>query len=228
MMKPEKYIRYPDIPTDLLEGFNLEQLRDSLSHVLWIGGATDAGKTTIAQKLAERHNLQVYHYDRHDVTHHYILIEKNIRSNTNKTMEETWIDPTPIKLLEGCIQGFIDRFPLMIDDLLTMPKNSMILAEGFGVLPELIMPILSDARKVVYLFPTATFKYESMERRNKLAGLGDKAEFGRRNLFIRDMLLSDYIHKQSESYAAKNYLIDGSKSILEMTSLIEEYFKPFL
>ncbi len=39
-------------------------LRSVLAHVLWIGGAPDAGKTSIANLLAEKHQLQVYHFDR--------------------------------------------------------------------------------------------------------------------------------------------------------------------
>ena len=31
-----------------------ENLKQALAHVLWIGGTTDAGKTTIAQLLGER------------------------------------------------------------------------------------------------------------------------------------------------------------------------------
>jgi hypothetical protein len=37
-----------------------------LPHVLWIGGATDAGKTSVAQALAGRHRLQAYHYGRYE------------------------------------------------------------------------------------------------------------------------------------------------------------------
>jgi hypothetical protein len=43
-------------------GDEMEQpMIPALSHVLWIGGATDSGKSTAAQKLAQRHQLQVYH-----------------------------------------------------------------------------------------------------------------------------------------------------------------------
>jgi hypothetical protein len=42
------------------------ELGQALSHVLWIGGATDTGKTTISEIFAVRYGFQVYHYDRHD------------------------------------------------------------------------------------------------------------------------------------------------------------------
>ena len=51
-------------------------LQQSLANVLWIGGATDAGKSTVAQNLAEQYSFQVYHYDQHDLPHHVQLSQK--------------------------------------------------------------------------------------------------------------------------------------------------------
>ncbi|MFN8542528.1 MAG: hypothetical protein U0232_34240, partial [Thermomicrobiales bacterium] len=48
---------------------NTSPLRDQLAHVLWIGGPPDSGKTSLADLLAERHSLQVYHFDRHEADH---------------------------------------------------------------------------------------------------------------------------------------------------------------
>ncbi len=39
-----------------VEGRAIQGLQQRLNHVLWIGGATDAGKTTVAQYLAARSN----------------------------------------------------------------------------------------------------------------------------------------------------------------------------
>ena len=35
----------------------------SLRRTLWIGGAQWSGKTTVAEAIATRHGLTVYHYD---------------------------------------------------------------------------------------------------------------------------------------------------------------------
>ena len=43
-------------------------LLSALAHVLWIGGAPDAGKTSIA-KCSRKQQLQVYHFDRHEPAH---------------------------------------------------------------------------------------------------------------------------------------------------------------
>ena len=45
-------------------------LRKRLTHVFWIGGATDTGKSTVAQNLADRYGMYVYHYDKTNSEHH--------------------------------------------------------------------------------------------------------------------------------------------------------------
>lgn len=36
-----------------------KELRDSLSHVLWIGGASDSGKSTVTRMLAGKFTLAI-------------------------------------------------------------------------------------------------------------------------------------------------------------------------
>jgi hypothetical protein len=50
-------------------------LKQQLAHILWIGGATDMGKSTVAQTLAARHEWYVYHYNEKDVEHHLKLVD---------------------------------------------------------------------------------------------------------------------------------------------------------
>lgn len=203
-----------------------DKTKEALSCVLWIGGATDAGKTTIAQLIAERRKLPCYHYDRYDVAHHELLARAN--RYVPMTLEESWLRPTPPELLERCWQSFANRLPLMLEDLLAMPKDTPVLAEGFGLTPELIAPLLSDSRKAIYLFPTATFKYASMERRQKLAGLGEQAAEARKNLFIRDMLLADRLRGQARAQGFAVLDVDGTDSAEQIALSIEQQFAPFL
>ena len=59
------------IQTDLLlpsRETTVSKLQQALAHVLWIGRATDSGKTSVARALAERYGLQAYHLDLYDRT----------------------------------------------------------------------------------------------------------------------------------------------------------------
>ncbi len=59
-----------------------QELTQALSYVLWIGGATDSSKTTLAQMIAARHKFQCYHYDPHDLPHVKHLAQTHPRYRT--------------------------------------------------------------------------------------------------------------------------------------------------
>ena len=209
-----------------------QELRQALSHVLWIGGATDTGKTTISQIVAERHRLQIYHYDRYDQLQLERLAQTlpRYRAFLDASLEERWILPEPEELLQFVLQSFQDKFPLVLKSLLDFPKKPMIVAEGFGFTPELLFPILSSVRQAIWLVPSEDFKWASMERRNK-PSFKDKVsdpERATRNVFVRDMLLAKQVSVQAESCGLTVYEIDGTRSAEDMATLVEQHFEPFL
>ncbi|MEM9776266.1 MAG: hypothetical protein AAF902_16940 [Chloroflexota bacterium] len=143
--------------------------KDQYAHVLWIGGATDCGKTTAAASLAERLNFQVYHYDRFDVGHHDILAQtdEKIRHSLASGLEARWVQQTPEKLVGRFLRAAKLRFPLVLDDFAQFDSSKPIIAEGFRFLPELIHPLISMNEQVIFLVPSEKFKRESFERRGK-------------------------------------------------------------
>lgn len=209
-----------------------QELRQALSHILWIGGATDTGKTTISQIVAERHRLQIYHYDRHDQLQLEQLAQTlpRYRVFLDASLEERWIVPEPEDLLQFLLRSFQDRFPLVVKSLLDLPKEPMIVAEGFGFTPELLFPILSSVRQAVWFVPSEDFKWASMERRNKPSFKGEVSDPERatRNVFVRDMLLAKQVSVQAESRGLTVYKIDGTCSTEDMATQVEQHFEPFL
>jgi hypothetical protein len=206
-----------------------QELRQALSHVLWIGGATDTGKTTIAQIIAGRGGLQLYHYDRHDLPQMERLAQRlpRYRAFLEASLDERWVHPEPRDLLRFLFGSFRDRFPLVVEDLLGLPKEPMILAEGFGLTPELLHPVLSSKRQAVWLVPTSEFKRASMERRDKpsFKHKVSDSERATRNVFERDMLLAEEVRAQAESLGLTVYEVDGARSAEEMATLIERHFQ---
>jgi 2-phosphoglycerate kinase len=209
-----------------------QEHREALSHVLWIGGATDTGKTTISRIIAERYGVQVYNYDRHDLPQIKRLAQThaNYRAFLAGSLDDNWVHPEPEDLLQRVVRGFQDRFPLVVKDLLDLPKEPMIVAEGFGFTPELLSPVLSSKHQAIWLVPTKDFKRASMERRNKPSFKDEVSDPERatRNVFMRDMLLAKRVRAQAQSRGLTVYEIDGSRSVEEMATLIEQHFEPFL
>ncbi len=210
----------------------ISEMKKLLTHVLWIGGATDTGKSTIAQRLATRHELHVYHYDKTDAEHHRKLAETvpEIQRFNEASLDERWVIPEPSILFERALYSFSHRFALAIDDLLALPKDKPIIAEGFGLLPELVHPILSNRYQAIWLVPTQSFKRHSMERRGKpsFGKLTSNPEKAKMNLFLRDTMLADYYRKQVPIYGYTLYEIDGSRSIEQMMDLVEAHFANYL
>ena len=209
-----------------------QELRRALSHVLWIGGATDTGKTTISQIIATRYGLQVYNYDHHDQPQLERLAQTlpRYRAFLDASLDERWVHPEPEGLLQFVLRGFQDRFPLVIEDLLALPREPMIVAEGFGLTPALLSPVLSSKHQAIWLVPTEEFKRISMKRRHKPSFRDEVGDPDRatRNVFRRDMLLVEQVKAQARSRGLTVYEVNGSRSAEEIATLIERHFEPLL
>lgn len=203
-------------------------LKAQLRHILWIGGATDAGKSSVAQNLAHRHSLTVIHYDKEDAaqTERLAASVPEIRKFMEASLEERWVNTTPQAMFRFLLLSFRHRFPLMVEKLLEQPTAAPIIVEGFGLLPELVSPVLSSPQQAIWLVPTPTFKWESMTRRGKpsfAAALSDPQK-AKKNIFARDTLLADYYRAQVPSYGLTVLEVDGTQSIEEMTDRVERHF----
>lgn len=203
-------------------------LKHTFAHLLWIGGATDTGKTSITKMLAEKHGLQTYHYDRRDQDQIERLAQTkpHYRAFLDATHEERWIIPTPEEILAFNLTSFQDRFALVLDELLEMPRQPMIAAEGFGFLPELLAPLLMSKNQAVWLIPSEEFKLASMRRRGKPSFKDQVSDPERafRNVFERDMLLARHIRAQAEARGLTVLEVDGTHSLEEMAGRVEEHF----
>jgi hypothetical protein len=210
----------------------IDDLQQRLKHVVWIGGATDAGKTTVAQYLAAGHHYQIYHYDQTDLPHHEHLARSlpHYRAFLEASLETRWVQSSPADLMQRAVQSFRDRFPLVVDDLLALPTMPPIVAEGFGLTPELLAPILTSPHQAVWLIPTRAFKIASMARRNKPVWRDETSdpERAKQNLLERDILLAEHINAQARANRFEVYVVDGTESVEALAQRIARHVAPFL
>ena len=213
---------------------------DALSHILWIGGSPDAGKTSIAALLAERYQTQVYHFDRHESAHirradpaqhpAVVLLRTQLATlDESDLAHELWLARSPEEMARGTIASWSQRASLAIEDLLNLPTTSPIIAEGPGFFPEVIVPYLVDPRRGIWLVPSEEFKRDSVARRKKLATVPvrDLAQ-ARENLIQRDLLMGDHIRRRAAALGLTVHTIDGSQSLAEVAALVEAQFAPWL
>jgi shikimate kinase len=206
----------------------------AFAHVLWIGGASDAGKSTVARLLAERHRWQCYPCDFHE--HNHLIARADperqpaIYAEFQKSVEERWIQPTPEDLFQCVLETNDERFPMILDDLRSMPQRPMILVEGPRLFPKLVATLLTSAQQAVWLMPTPEFARESVERRDKPHGRFETSdpECYRANFLRRDALLAEYIRREVAAHGLTMIEVDGSRSPDEVADQIDAHFAPYL
>jgi len=128
-----------------------------LHAALWIGGAQWAGKSTVSNILAARHGLTACHYDYHDARGH---VERRAarRARAGSPYAECpgpdWVGSTLDVLAEKNLASFADRLEFVFDDLCALVSPHPVLAEGFGLRPELLAPMLDAPDRMIVMVPT--------------------------------------------------------------------------
>ncbi|HEX4213724.1 MAG TPA: hypothetical protein VIA06_10440 [Candidatus Dormibacteraeota bacterium] len=103
-----------------------------------MSGGRWAGKTTVADILARRHDLVAHHHDLHDARAHS---DRRIARRAERgdplegpDPEQAWVQSTP----EERVAGFPERFEWALDDLRAQVSGRPVSAEGWGLRPELV------------------------------------------------------------------------------------------
>lgn len=167
--------------------------------VLWIGGATGAGKTSISRALAYRHDLQLYNVDHRTYEH---------VARAARPPVFTWDHP-PDVLADRFVAYAHERFALVLEDLKALPAMPGAIAEGPFLLPSLVPP----GTPSLFLVPTP-------ERLMTTA-----AERGQRPVVLeRNLLLAERIRTEAE--AAGLCVLDVDRPLAVMVELADRLFAP--
>jgi len=199
-----------------------------LQHVRWIGGGTGAGKSTIAQRLAREHGLRVYDSDRAIGDHarrSHPLEHPLVQRFMAMDMDERWVHRSPAVMLET-FHGFQgEGFEFIVEDLLAMPDDAPILAEGFRLLPRLVAPLLTSPHQAVSLVPTPEFRRMAFESRGftwDIPGRTSDPERALANLLERDELFTADVAKEAAALQLHVVGVDLGMGLDEVTELVAE------
>lgn len=205
----------------------------ALAHVLWIGGGTDAGKTTVAEAIVQRHGLQSYNFDRNERSH----IERRLAAGDYQgrkhpyamTPDAMWVDQTPTAMAAGVIRGWSRRVDFVLEDLLAMPKAPLILAEGPGFFPEVIAPLLSTPRQAIWLVPERNFKRQIVVQRGKPSVRHETRDpaLATENIIARDLLVTQHVRQEATKRGLRLLEIDGTQTVEEVITIVERHFGQF-
>ncbi|MFL6112220.1 MAG: hypothetical protein ACJ786_12830 [Catenulispora sp.] len=207
----------------------------TLRRTLWIGGAQWAGKSTVARILARRHGLTAYHYDYHDARGHQDRrVARRVALGepaNDPDPEATWVHTTAEAMAAETIAGFPIRFEWALDDLRGLYTERPIIAEGWGLRPELVAPLLDSPRRMVVLVPTEQF------RRHQLATLPRAGHFSwqvsdparaQAHRIERDRLVGEDAAAKAAELGVRVIRVDGSRDADAIADEVAEHFTPYL
>lgn len=212
----------------------------SLSHVLWIAGSPCSGKSTISHTIARIYVFIDYHADawaRNHFARRVAAGDPEASAFLKMNMNQRWIERSVETLFQETVASWTKEFSFVIEDLLALPKDNFIVAEG-NFFPACIAPYLSSPHQAIWLVPTDDFcgrarrqKRAELARRQKRHGVyneGSDPEKRLRNIIERDCRLARYVKQQAEEQQLTVHTVDGSQSLDEMTELVERHFDPYL
>lgn len=207
----------------------------SLRRALWIGGGQWAGKSTVANLLAERHGLTAYHYDYHDARGHQDRwVARRCRNGEPTTMpdaEELWLGDTVAGMAGSALERFRDRFDWTLDDLRALASGRPLVAEGWGLRPELVAPLLDAPDRMVVMVPTAEFReHQTRVVPRAAAPHGEFSDPARaqRNRLARDAMLADDAVRAAHRLGIRVLEVDGSRDAAAMADEVAGHFAAYL
>ena len=92
-----------------------------------------------------------------------------------------------------------EGFGLIVEDLLRLPAETGVIAEGFRLLPQLVKPLLADPGHAVWLLPTPEFRRAAFDNRGwEIPDKTSDPERARHNLLERDRLFTDRLSEETK------------------------------
>lgn len=210
------------------------------ARVLWIGGAQWAGKTAVAQLLAVRHGLVHYAYDYHDARSHAARAraaperyphDAALRAALERDPDAVWVRQTPQEMARAALLNFAERFPMVLDDLRALPGEAWVVAEGWGLRPRMIAPLLATPRQAVVLVPSDAFRTHqlgTLARAARLSAAVSDPERAQQNRVERDRLLASNAVESAQQLGLRVIEVDGTLDVAGVTTLVEEHLRPHL
>ncbi|MDT0345456.1 hypothetical protein [Streptomyces litchfieldiae] len=207
----------------------------SLRRMLWIGGGQWAGKSTVAELVAEQYGLTVYHYDYHDSRGHQ---DRRVARRVTRgepvgepTADQVWVDRSSEEMAAETLAGFPVRFAWALDDLRALFTGRPAIAEGWGLRPELVAPLLDSPRRMVVLVPTEDFRQYQLRTVPRASVLNvpvsDPAR-AQANRVARDRLVAEDAAQHARRLGIRVIEVDGTLDAASVASVVAEQFAPYL
>lgn len=201
-----------------------------LRHVYWLGGGSGAGKSTVARRLAAEHGLQLYATDEVMARHAARLPPEEaplLAAFAGMDMDERWVRRSPAQMLDTFHWFRGEGFRLVVEDLLRLPPEPPVVAEGFRLLPHLVAPLLADRAHAVWLLPTPQFRRAAFDSRGTVWDIPGRTSDPQRalhNLLERDRMFTDRLTEETARLGLRAVPVGPGTSEDELTGRVRALF----
>jgi hypothetical protein len=207
----------------------------TLHRALWIGGGQWAGKSTVARLLAAYYGVTAYHYDYHDArAHNDRRIARRVSLGepvADPDLDSVWVHSTPEEMTAETLAGFPIRFEWVLDDLRALVSGYPIIAEGWGLRPNLVAPIIDSPRRMIVMVPTEEFRQRQLGELSRAAAfeqlVSDPAR-AQANRIARDRLIAEDAVRMARQLSIRVIEVDGSRDAAAIAEVVADHFSPYL
>lgn len=200
----------------------------------WIVGSPCAGKTTIADMLAQEHVLRVYHLDRHYESylrradpdrHPYLTHIKGLGHRFLALPHNEQLDY--VKHISA------EQFEFVLADIAEWQEDdpdTPILIDGANIRIEDVLKHIEQPNHLICIVPTEAFLLKTYPRRGTWVQdvLSNFPENERLNVFeqwmTRDTNHAAWATDQAIQYGVKFIEVDGTTRIIENAAFVESHF----
>ncbi|WP_219471532.1 hypothetical protein [Nonomuraea rhizosphaerae] len=207
----------------------------TLRNALWIGGGQWAGKSTVARLLAIRYGLTAYHYDHHDArAHNDRRIARRVRLGepvADPDPDAVWVNTTPEEMAAKTLAGFPARFEWALDDLRGLVSGRPVIAEGWGLRPELVAPIIDSPRRMIVMVPGEAFRRRQLRELPRAGSLRlqvSDPERAQENRLARDRLVADEAVRSACRLGIRVLEVDGRDDAEVVADTVADHFSSYL
>lgn len=125
------------------------------------------------------------------------------------------------------LDSFPIRFEWALDDLRGLYSPRPIIAEGWGLRPELVAPLLDTPRRMIVLVPTEDFRQHQLNTLPRAAAMGQGTSDPARaqaNRIARDRLVAEDAVRKAEEHGIRVIEVDGSRDAAAIADEVEKHF----